>query len=237
MTKLAPGLQSQRTACRDLLGAAEAADRCRGGSLGPVELALGGHVRDHRGLDRAGADRVDADAAGRVLQGGAGGQPDHPVLGGVVGGPPGSPTRPPREEQLTIAPLPWARIWPSSCFMHAHTPRRLIALTRSKTSAGSSAASLGGTWMPALLNAMSSRPKVSTVGLHHGGDAVLVGDVAPNAEDPVAGGGQVVGGRAQRGLVDVGEDDCRAGLGERRAVARPMPELPPVTSATWPVKS
>ena len=62
-----------------------------------------------------------------------------------------------------MAPLPWVRIWPSSCFMHAHTPRRLIALTRSKTSAGSSAASLGGTWMPALLNAMSSRPNVSTV--------------------------------------------------------------------------
>ena len=49
------------------------------------------------------------------------------------------------EEQFTMAPLPWARIWASSCFMHAHTPRRLIALTRSKTSAGSSAASLGGT--------------------------------------------------------------------------------------------
>jgi aryl-alcohol dehydrogenase-like predicted oxidoreductase len=29
--------------------------------------------------------------------------------------------------------------------VYAHTPRKLIALTRSKTSAGSSAASLGGT--------------------------------------------------------------------------------------------
>jgi hypothetical protein len=47
--------------------------------------------------------------------------------------------------------------------MQAHTPRRLTALTRSKISAGSSAASLGGTWMPALFNAMSSRPNVSTV--------------------------------------------------------------------------
>jgi Mn2+/Fe2+ NRAMP family transporter len=62
-----------------------------------------------------------------------------------------------------MAPLLWVRIWPSSCFMHAHTPRRLIALTRSKTSADSSAASLGGTWMPELLYAMSSRPNVSTV--------------------------------------------------------------------------
>jgi hypothetical protein len=34
--------------------------------------------------------------------------------------------------------------------MHAQTPRRLIAFTRSKVSAGSSAASLGGAWMPAM---------------------------------------------------------------------------------------
>jgi hypothetical protein len=38
----------------------------------------------------------------------------------------------------------------------------LIAFTRSKISAGSSAASLGGAWIPALLNAMPSRPKVAT---------------------------------------------------------------------------
>ena len=62
-----------------------------------------------------------------------------------------------------MAPLPWARIGRSSCFMQAQTPRRLIAFTRSKVSAGSSAASVGGAWMPALLNAKSSRPKVSTV--------------------------------------------------------------------------
>jgi hypothetical protein len=51
----------------------------------------------------------------------------------------------PSEEQLTTAPLPWARIWRSSCFMQVQTPRRLIAFTRSKFSAGSSAASVGGT--------------------------------------------------------------------------------------------
>ena len=86
-----------------------------------------------------------------------------------------------------MAPLPWVRIWRSSCFMQAQTPRRLIALTRSKVSAGSSAASLGGTWMPALLNAMSSRPKVGHGPVDHGGDLILVGDVADHAERPVAG--------------------------------------------------
>jgi len=37
-----------------------------------------------------------------------------PVLGGVVRGPGGSPTRPPSDEQLTMALLPWVRIWASS---------------------------------------------------------------------------------------------------------------------------
>jgi hypothetical protein len=51
----------------DLLAAAEAPDRCRGNGLGPVELALGGHVGDFRGLDGAGADGVDADPARRSM--------------------------------------------------------------------------------------------------------------------------------------------------------------------------
>jgi len=61
-----------------------------------------------------------------------------------------------------MAPLPCWRIWRSSCFMLAQTPRRLTAFTRSKSSAVSSAASAGGACTPALLNAMSSRPNVVT---------------------------------------------------------------------------
>jgi hypothetical protein len=36
-----------------------------------------------------------------------------------------------------------------------------------------------------------------------------------NAKDAVAGGGQLVGGGAQRGLVDVGDNDRGPRLGER----------------------
>jgi hypothetical protein len=32
------------------------------------------------------------------------------------------------DEQLTIAPLPCCRIWASSCFIDAHTPRRFTAV-------------------------------------------------------------------------------------------------------------
>ena len=79
--------------------------------------------------------------------------------------------------------------------MQAHTPRRLIALTRSNISAGSSAASLGGTWMPALLNAMSSRPKVSTAACTIA--ATLSSSETSHATPStlVAGGGQFVGWR------------------------------------------
>jgi hypothetical protein len=50
---------------------------------------------------------------------------------------------------------------------------------------------------------------------------VLVGDVAPNTEDPVAGGGQLVGGRTERGFVDVCDDDRGSGLGERTCRREP----------------
>ena len=114
-----------------------------------------------------------------------------------------------------MAPLPCSRIWRSSCFMQAQTPRRLMALTRSKLSAGSSAASVGGIWMPALLNAMSSRPKVVDGAVDQRGDLVLVGDVAGDAERLVPGGGQLLGGGVRAALVDVGEHDRGAGLRRR----------------------
>ena len=93
-----------------------------------------------------------------------------------------------------MAPLPWARIGRSSCFMQAQTPRRLIAFTRSKVSAGSSAASVGGAWMPALLNAKSSRPKVSTVRSTRAATCSSSDDVAADSERLIPGGGQLVGG-------------------------------------------
>jgi hypothetical protein len=45
------------------------------------------------------------------------------------------------------------------------------------------------------------------------GDLGLVGYVAGHAERLITGGGQLVGGRGERVLVDVGEHDGRAGCG------------------------
>ena len=63
----------------------------------------------------------------------------------------GPPTRPPIDEQLTIAPFPCLSIWRSSNFMQLQTPRRLIEITRSKSSLVNSAASTATFWTPALL--------------------------------------------------------------------------------------
>ena len=131
-----------------------------------------------------------------------------------------------------MAPLPWVRIWASSCFMQAHTPRRLTALTRSKISAGSSAASLGGTWMPALLKAMSSRPNSVTVA--RTAAAALASSATshgtPITRWPAAVSVSVASLRAAS-LMSARATAAPASP-NARAVARPMPELAPVTRAT-----
>jgi hypothetical protein len=107
-----------------------------------------------------------------------------------------------------MAPLPFARIWRSSCFMQVQTPRRLIAVTRSKFSADEPAEGVDRA-------------------LDEGGDLGLVGHVARDAERLMIRGGQLVGGGAERVLVDAGEHDGGAGCGEGPALSRPMPEPAP----------
>jgi hypothetical protein len=50
--------------------------------------------------------------------------------------------------------------------------------------------------------------------INNGSNLVFGGDVARNAEGLVAGGRQLVGGRAERVVIDVGQDYSGAGLGE-----------------------
>src|SRR2546430_13538328 len=144
----------------------------------------------------------------------------------------GRPTRPPNEEQLTIAPLPCSRIRRSSCFMHAHTPRRLIAFTRSNSSAASSAMSLGGACTPALLNAASSRPKVETVCSTM---AATSASSATSQRMPIAlwpaATRPFAADRAASSLMSANVIAAPASA-NALAVARPIPDAAPVTSAT-----
>ena len=89
MMKLAPGLHSHSTAAAISSGSPSRLMGWLASACCEVELAGGEHVGDHRGGDGAGADGVDPDPAGCVFEGGAAGQAEDAVLGGVVGGPAG----------------------------------------------------------------------------------------------------------------------------------------------------
>src|SRR3989442_14421419 len=85
MTKLAAGLQSQRTARSDLIRPPEARDLLILHSLRHLQLPSGDHFGDHRGLNRPRADRIDPYTARRVFERGASCEADHAVLGCVIG--------------------------------------------------------------------------------------------------------------------------------------------------------
>jgi hypothetical protein len=77
------------------------------------------------------------------------------------------------------------------------------------------AASLGGIWTPALLNAMSSRPNPVDGRLDGSSHLVLVGDVTAHAEHGVARRLELAGRGGEDLLVEIGEHDGGASAGER----------------------
>ena len=98
--------------------------------------------------------------------------------------------------------------------MQAQTPRRLIAVTRSKA-LGRLVGGVGEREHDAgVVEGHVEPAELGDGAIDQRGDLVLVGDVAGDAERTVAGGGQLVGRGAQRLLVDVGEHDRGARGGE-----------------------
>src|SRR5262249_55969256 len=84
--------------------------------------------------------------------------PTTPCLLAAYAGIPSDPTRPKFEAVLTIAPPPRANMGGISYFIHSHTPVRLMAIMRRQFSSLQAAVWARSPWMPALLNAQSSRP-------------------------------------------------------------------------------
>src|SRR5215213_472662 len=99
--------------------------------------------------------------------------------------------------------------------MQAQTPRRLTAFTPSKVSAGSSAASVGAAWIPALLKAKSSRPKVATQRPTSMASCSSseTSQLTPTAL--VARGSQLLSRGLEGLVVAIGQDNGGASLGER----------------------
>src|SRR4051812_20179734 len=79
--------------------------------------------------------------------------------------------------------------------------------------------------------------EASNRAVDHRGDLSLVRYIAGNSNRLMTRRGQRVGRCTQAFLVDVGEHDGRACFGKGPCSRSPMPELAPVTRATWPLKS
>ena len=217
---------------------AEAADGLVGDGGGFVELAVGDHVGDHRGVERAGADGVDADAAWGVLEGGAAGEADDAVLGGVVGGSAGEADETAERRAVDDgAAALGAHL--AELVLHAGPHAAEVDGVDPVEQVGGFVGGVGGWGLDAGVVERHVEPAERGDGaVDHRGDLVLVGDVAGDAEHLVSGGLQVVGGGAASGVVVVAARTTAAPASAKaRAVARPMPELAPVTRATWPVKS
>src|SRR5205085_2329246 len=145
------------------------------------------------------------------------------------------PTNPIMEAVLTIVPLPCLSIWIISYFIHNHTPLRLMARTRSQVSSEHSCKGARGREpIPALLWAQSKRPYVSTVVLIMASTstALETSTWTKIASPPFSVIIWTVCCPPSSFMsATTSFAPSRANI---RAVARPIPEAPPVTNATFP---
>ena len=79
------GAEPQNCGC-DFVGLAHSADLLLGDDGGTAFVGVAGEAAHHLGLDDAGADRVDADVRGGVVEGGRLGEADEAVFGSGVCG-------------------------------------------------------------------------------------------------------------------------------------------------------
>ena len=114
-----------------------------------------------------------------------------------------------------MAPLPWVRIWRSSCFMQAHTPRRLIGVDAVEGLGGL----VGGVAGRDLDAGVVERHVEPAEGVDGRGrprrrrwSSSETSHGTPSTRWPAACSSSV--GGMQGGLVDVGQDDRGSGFGE-----------------------
>jgi hypothetical protein len=195
------------------------------------------HVGHHRGVDGAGGDRVDPDAVGPVLLGRALGQADDGVLGGVVRGAAGSADQ--SADRGAVHDRPGAlAAHPTQLVLHRRPDPPVIEAVEPVDVAGLFLGDAGVGNLDAGIVERRIEPPERRHGLgNRGRDLVLVGDIAGEGEHLVPGRGQIVGGRLGSVGVEVDQRHGGAGLRECMGGGQPMPELAPVTSATFPVNS
>src|SRR5829696_1230090 len=143
-----------------------------------------------------------------------GGQPDHAVLGGVVGGPAGESDQPTEGGAVHDgAAALGAHL--GQLVLHAGPHPAQVDRVDTVEDLGRFVGGLAGGNLDAGVVERHVEPSERGDGaVHHGGHAVLVGDVAGDAQHLVASGAELVGSVMEGGLVDVGQDDRGPGFGE-----------------------
>ena len=133
---------------------------------------------------------------------------------------------------LMIQPPPRARSAGIAARQQWNSPSRLVPIIVFQSSSVS-VSTLANVPTPALLTRMSSPPNALDCGGDCLGRLVWPGDIRL---DGVHGTGarDLRRGLVERPLVAPGNHDLGARLSSARAIARPIPRDPPVTSATLP---
>ena len=146
----------------------------------------------------------------------------------------GTPTSPAADAVLTMAPPPCPSIWRTSYFMHSHTPVTLTAIVRSKSFWVQAVVDLPLPSIPALLNAQSSRPYASTA---RPTIASTSAEFETSARTNVAAPPAAVTCSTVSwppASVTSATTTLAPSRAKTSAAARPIPDPPPVTSATFP---
>ena len=136
---------------------------------------------------------------------------------------------------ITIAPPePWAAYCRKALRSPRNVPRRLTAITRSKSSAESSSNGASEPGMPALSTCRSIRPKRSTIASAQSSTSASseMSTVTGNAWSPNSSASSRARWPSRSAIATWAPPSA-----SWRTVAEPMPPAPPVTSATLPSKS
>ena len=141
------------------------------------------------------------------------------------------------DETETISPSPEAFSIGAKARMAANWPRQLTANMRSISASSSASRSACGTGLvnpAALTSTCSASPQRARTSSRRASREAVSATSAGNAMWPEPGRHSASEAASPGRAGGVGDDDARAGFGETRAVAAPMPPEPPTTSASRP---
>ena len=128
-------------------------------------------------------------------------------------------------------------MWRNAALMHSHTPFKLTAMTRSKSSSSVSPSGVSGAPTPALLTAMLIGPKASLVIWNNFSTSLALLTSVTIATQRWPWDVKSAAAWSAAALSMSATPTATPASASRAAQARPMPAPPPVTTATFPFNS